>query len=92
MDIDQAIGQMAAELMEEVAEDYGGEAQLRVAALIVAVDHGDEAAIHWRFAPEDLRPTRHSERSITSRAESAARTTRSRASGGEVHPEPGARA
>jgi hypothetical protein len=55
MDIDQAIGQMAAELMEEVAEDYGGEAQLRVAALIVAVDHGDEAAIHWRFAPEDLR-------------------------------------
>jgi hypothetical protein len=55
MDIDQAIGQMAAELMEEVVEDYGGEAQLRVAALIVAVDHGDEAAIHWRFAPEDLR-------------------------------------
>jgi hypothetical protein len=55
MDIDQATGQMAAELMEEVAEDYGGEAQLRVAALIVAVDHGDEAAIHWRFAPEDLR-------------------------------------
>jgi hypothetical protein len=55
MDIDPAIGQMAAELMEEVAEDYGGEAQLRVAALIVAVDHGDEAAIHWRFAPEDLR-------------------------------------
>jgi hypothetical protein len=55
MDIDQTIGQMAAELMEEVAEDYGGEAELRVAALIVAVDHGDEAAIHWRFAPEDLR-------------------------------------
>jgi hypothetical protein len=55
MDIDQAIGQMAAELMEEVAEDYGGEAELRVAALIVAVDHGDDAAIHWRFAPEDLR-------------------------------------
>jgi hypothetical protein len=55
MDIDPAIGQMAAELMEEVAEDYGGEATLRVAALIVAVDHGDEAAIHWRFAPEDLR-------------------------------------
>jgi hypothetical protein len=55
MDIDPAIGQMAAELMEEVAEDYGGEAKLRVAALIVAVDHGDEAAIHWRFAPEDLR-------------------------------------
>jgi hypothetical protein len=55
MDIDPAIGQMAAELMEEVAEDYGGEAVLRVAALIVAVDHGDEAAIHWRFAPEDLR-------------------------------------
>ena len=55
MDIDQAIGQMAAELMEEVAEDYGGEAELRVAALIVAIDHGDEAAIHWRFAPEDLR-------------------------------------
>ena len=55
MDIDQAIGQMAAELMEEVAEDYGGEAELRVAALIVAIDHGDEAAIYWRFAPEDLR-------------------------------------
>jgi hypothetical protein len=55
MDIDQAIGQMAAALMEEVAEDYRGEAELRVAALIVAVDHGDEAAIHWRFAPEDLR-------------------------------------
>jgi hypothetical protein len=55
MEIDQTIGQMAAELMEEVAEDYGGEAKLRVAALIVAVDHGDEAAIHWRFAPEDLR-------------------------------------
>ena len=55
MDIDQAIGQMAAELMEEVAEDYGGEAELRVAALIVAIDHGDEAAIHWQFAPEDLR-------------------------------------
>jgi hypothetical protein len=55
MEIDQTIGQMAAELMEEVSEDYGGEAELRVAALIVAVDHGDEAAIHWRFAPEDLR-------------------------------------
>ena len=55
MDIDQTIGQMAAELMEEIAEDYGGEAELRVAALIVAVDHGDEAAIHWRFAPEELR-------------------------------------
>jgi hypothetical protein len=41
MDIDPAIGQMAAELMEEVAEDYGGVAELRVAALIVAVDHGD---------------------------------------------------
>jgi hypothetical protein len=55
MDIDQAIGQMAAELMEEIAEDYGGEAELRAASLIVAIDHGDEAAIHWRFAPEDLR-------------------------------------
>jgi hypothetical protein len=55
MDIDQTIGKMAAELMEEVAEDYSGEAELRVAALIVAVDHGDDAAIHWRFAPEDLR-------------------------------------
>jgi hypothetical protein len=55
MDIDQAIGQMAAELMEEIAEDYGGEAELRAASLIVAIDHGDEATIHWRFAPEDLR-------------------------------------
>jgi hypothetical protein len=55
MEIDQAIGQMAAELMEEIGEDYGGEAELRVAALIVAVDHGDDAAIHWRFAPEELR-------------------------------------
>jgi hypothetical protein len=55
MDIDQAIGKMAAELMEEIAEDYAGEAELRVASLIVAVDHGEEAAIHWRFAPEDLR-------------------------------------
>jgi hypothetical protein len=55
MDIDQAIGQMAAELMEEVAEDYGGETELRVAALIVAIDQSDDAAIHWRFAPEDLR-------------------------------------
>jgi hypothetical protein len=54
-DIDPAIGQMAAELMEEVAEDYDGEAELRVAAVIVAVDHGDEAAIHWRIASQDLR-------------------------------------
>jgi hypothetical protein len=52
--IDRTIGHMAAELMEEIAEDYGGEAELSVAVLIVAVDHGDEGTIHWRFAPEGL--------------------------------------
>jgi hypothetical protein len=75
MDIDQAIGQMAAELMEEIAEDYGGEAELRAASLIVAIDHGDGAAIHWRFAPEACALTRPSARSTTSPAGSAARTT-----------------
>ena len=54
MDIDRTIGQMAAELMDEIGEDYGGEAVLNVAALIVAVDHGDEGTIHWKFQPEGL--------------------------------------
>jgi len=55
MELEQTIGQMAAELMEEVADEYGdGEAELSVAALIVAVDHGDEGTIHWKFQPEGL--------------------------------------
>jgi len=53
MAIDQAlIGQMAASLMEEVEEDYGEDAMVSAAALVVAVDHDDGTMVHFSFGPE----------------------------------------
>ena len=52
MPFDQKIiGQMTAELMEEAEEQYGDEAEIRLAAMIVAVEHGDQTTYHWRFRP-----------------------------------------
>lgn len=52
MAIDQAlIGQMAASLMEEVEEDYGEDAKVSAAALVVAVDHGNGTMVHFSFGP-----------------------------------------
>ena len=53
MAIDQTlIGQMAASLMEEVEEDYGEDAKVSAAALVVAVDHGDGTMVHFSFGPD----------------------------------------
>jgi hypothetical protein len=53
MAIDQAlVGQMAANLMEQLEAAYGEEAEITAATLIVAVDHGDDMnTIHSNFSP-----------------------------------------
>lgn len=57
MPFDQSmIGQMTAELMEEAEEQYGEEAEIRLAAMIVAVEHGDKTTYHWRFRPQGNLP------------------------------------
>src|SRR5205085_6547154 len=45
------IGQMTAELMEEAEQQYGPDAEIRLAAMIVAVEHGEQTTYHWRFRP-----------------------------------------
>jgi hypothetical protein len=45
------IGQMSAELMEEAEQQYGPDAEIRLAAMIVAVEHGEQTTYHWRFRP-----------------------------------------
>lgn len=50
------IGQMTAELMEEAERQYGDEAEIRLAAMIVAVEHGDKTTYHWRFRPQGNLP------------------------------------
>jgi hypothetical protein len=53
MAIDQAlIGQMAARLMEEIEGDYGEDAKVVSAALVVAVDHGKGTMVHFTFGPD----------------------------------------
>lgn len=57
MAFDQAmIGQMTAELMEEAEAAYGEEAEIRAAAMIVAVKQGTDTTYHWRFRPEGNLP------------------------------------
>lgn len=57
MAFDQAmIGQMTAELMEEAEEQYAEDAEIRLAAMIVAVEHGDKTTYHWRFRPQGNLP------------------------------------
>jgi hypothetical protein len=50
------IGQMTAELMEEAERQYGDEAEIRLAAMIVAVEHGEQTTYHWRFRPQGNLP------------------------------------
>jgi hypothetical protein len=53
MAIDQnLIGQMAAQLMEELEKAYGSEAKLAAAALVIAVDHGNGKTVHFTFGPD----------------------------------------
>jgi hypothetical protein len=52
MAIDQTIvGNMAANLMEQLEAAYGEDAEITAAALIVAVDHGDNGTVHSHFSP-----------------------------------------
>ena len=46
-----ALGRVAAELMEQLDETYGEEATIERVAIIVAVDHGDQSTVHYRFTP-----------------------------------------
>jgi len=51
MPIDQAaIGIVAAELMEELAEAYGDDASIERVALIVAIERGNESTVHYKFS------------------------------------------
>ncbi len=51
MSIDQAaIGIVAAELMEELAETYGDDASIERVALIVAIERGDQSTVHYKFS------------------------------------------
>ncbi len=53
MAIDQAqVGRLAAQLMQELEDQYGEEATLERVALIAAVDHGDQLTVHTRVTPE----------------------------------------
>jgi hypothetical protein len=52
MPIDETqIGRLAAELMEELATQFGDDAEIERVALIVAVDHGEQTTVHWKFTP-----------------------------------------
>lgn len=52
MAIDQAlVGNMAAKLMERLEADYGDDAKIKAACVIVAVDHGDQNTVHFDFGP-----------------------------------------
>ncbi len=54
MAIDQAqVGRLAAQLMQELEDQYGEDAQLERVALIVAVAHGeDKLTVHTKFTPD----------------------------------------
>jgi hypothetical protein len=50
MTIDQsALGVVAAELMDLLADTYGEDATIERVAIIVAVDHGDQESVHYKF-------------------------------------------
>lgn len=52
MAIDQAlVGNMAAKLMERLERNYGEDASIKAAAVIVAVDHGNNNTVHFDFGP-----------------------------------------
>lgn len=53
MAIDQAlVGQMAANLMEQLEATYGEEAEITAATIIIAVDHGQNMnTVHSNFSP-----------------------------------------
>jgi hypothetical protein len=53
MAIDQTlVGNMAANLMQQLEEAYGDEAEITAAAIIVAVDHGENMnTVHSNFSP-----------------------------------------
>ena len=54
MPIDPAqVGRLAAELMQELEERYGEDAELERVALIVAVAHdSDQLTLHTKFVPD----------------------------------------
>lgn len=52
MAIDQAlVGNMAAKLIEQLESNYGEDATIKAAAVIVAVDHGNNNTVHFDFGP-----------------------------------------
>ena len=54
MDIETTVDKMADDLIQEVEDDGGGD--VRVAALIVSVDRGEqEGTVYWNFQPEAIR-------------------------------------
>lgn len=53
MAIDQGvIGQLAARLMQELEEEYGPEAEIIAAGLVVTVDRGNGKMVHFSFGPD----------------------------------------
>jgi hypothetical protein len=51
MTIEQsAIGVVAAEMMEELENAYGEDAQIERVALVVSVEVGDENTVHFKFS------------------------------------------
>ena len=52
MAIDQGlVGNMAAKLMEQLETNYGEDATIKAACVIVAVDHGNQNTVHFDFGP-----------------------------------------
>jgi hypothetical protein len=57
MSVESDIGNLAAQFIESIAGNYGERASVELAAIVVAVNHGDgQVTYHHRFGPQQPSP------------------------------------
>jgi hypothetical protein len=57
MSVESDIGNLAAQFIESIAGNYGDQATVELAAIVVAVNHGDgQITYHHRFGPQQPSP------------------------------------
>lgn len=57
MSVESDIGTLAAQFLESIAGHYGDEASVELAAIVVAVNHGNgQITYHHRFGPSQPSP------------------------------------
>lgn len=57
MSVESDIGTLAAQFLESIAGNYGEDASVELAAIVVAVNHGNgQITYHHRFGPNQPSP------------------------------------